>query len=160
MRKVLLALAATLVVSPAVAQPSEGEESIEALEKRLSEEHAALSTSDCTVACQALGSIRRAADKICALDPGSTRCTLAKAKADDATRRVRDACPDCAIAFTVPLEHPAPEAPAAKAEPAMAESAPRKGGCAGCASAPGTSADLGWLVVVAWGLARLRRRRG
>ncbi|MDB4944272.1 MAG: hypothetical protein JWP97_3806, partial [Labilithrix sp.] len=74
---------------------------IDDLEKSLTAESLALSTSDCTSACLALSSIRRAADRLCALEPGP-RCVAAQAKALDASRRVRDACPRCAAAALAP----------------------------------------------------------
>lgn len=140
------------------AAPARADE-IDALEKELATEHAKLSTSDCTDACRALGSIRRAADKICALEPGSPRCTSAQAKSNDATERVRAACPDCAIAHA--FHPPAPEAPATKTMEAEAGESRRGGGCAGCAVL-GSGANVGgsslWLLLAAAGtIARVRR---
>ena len=128
--------------------------------KQLDDEHAALSTSDCYVACRALTSIRRAADKICALEPGP-RCDSAREKADDATRRVRAACPDCAIAAAPPM--PAPDraaTPAAEKESALQASEAR-GGCRSCATAGGSSSgvDAGALVLAALAAARLAGSR-
>lgn len=145
------------------------------LEKSLAQEHAALATSDCSAACRALASIRRAADKICAIEPGP-RCTAAHAKSDDATRRVRDACPDCAVASVAPDRKPdspavAPVTPApAPPQPGQeresvrtTQNAPasesRRGGCASC-HAGGASlgeATTGVLAVLA--LAGLLRRK-
>lgn len=133
-----------------------------ALEKQLNEEHSALSTSDCNAACRALGSIRRAADKICALEPGP-RCDTARTKAADATRRVRDACPDCVIAAGPP--GPAPNEPVQAVSPGSpakdtasteaAESAGR-GGCRSCSATDASGrGDLGMIALVAFGLARI-----
>lgn len=145
--------------------PARADDAIAELEKSLAEEHAALSTSDCSAACRALASIRRAADKICALEPGA-RCLAAHAKAEDATRRVREACPECAIASISP--EPAPQAPANMPAPTestksgtssgvSAES--RKGGCASCDAGGASPGDYtaGALAVLA--LARVLRRR-
>lgn len=141
------------------------------LEKNLASESAALSTSDCATACRALASIRRAADKICALDPGE-RCAAGRAKADDATKRVREACPECAIATAPP--QPAPEReeramskggtrPTADSSPVAASAPPsesKRGGCAGCATTPTTPGDLTTAALAIAALAfTLRRRR-
>jgi MYXO-CTERM domain-containing protein len=129
------------------------------LQKNLADEQVALSTADCTMACRALGSIRRVADRICVLDPGEP-CASARTKAEDATRRVREACPDCAIAAMVS------PAPVRETSVATTDSAPpsesRRGGCAGCTTAsPGANdaANAGGLVLVVAALAFRRRRR-
>jgi len=141
-------------------------EDVTTLEQTLAAEHAALSTTDCAAACRALASIRRAADKICALDP-TARCTAARAKAEDATRRVRDACPDCAIA-SAPLPSPGREEPAAKKGadapmPTVEASAPpsesRRGGCAGCEMTGAAPGDLAGAALVVAALVRILRRR-
>ena len=168
-----LALAALAVVAltTLTTSPARAGDPIADLEKSLAEEHAALSTSDCTAACRALASIRRAADKICALEPGA-RCSAAHAKAEDATRRVRDACPECAIASVTPQPERAPAAtPVMPSEPGRdsttktgtanapaAESS--RGGCASCAEGGATPGD--WTASALGILARgglLRRRR-
>lgn len=138
-----------------------------ALLKQLEQEWSALSTQDCVTACKAYASIRRAADRICGLEPGP-RCVDARAKADDAQRRVQAACPDCRIASVPPREderraaEPAPPTvvDAKGGAAGDAESAPRKGGCASC-STPGGSAtgDLGGCVLGALALAHALRRR-
>jgi hypothetical protein len=75
---------------------------IASLEDEIARARVALQTEDCATACKALSSLLRAADKLCALDPGP-RCSAARAKADDATSRVRAACPDCAqVGVTIP----------------------------------------------------------
>jgi hypothetical protein len=174
-------LAATSFPAVARAQVTTGpaaKEDLTALEKSLTEQHDALSTSDCATACRALASIRRAADKICALDPGD-RCAAGRAKAEDATRRVRDACPECAIATAPPSPAPGKEeramtkggsgSKAAESAPApemAVQSAPpsesKRGGCAGCAMASATPGDLGGGVLaglaLAFALGRRRRR--
>jgi MYXO-CTERM domain-containing protein len=182
MRSVAVALVAAvgvlLFTVDAQAQPSSKEE-ITTLEKQLASEATALSTSDCSSACRALASIRRAADKICALDSGD-RCTAARAKADDATKRVRAACPDCAIASAPGGTPPPPPAPIPEPKPADAPAkggagkkggdvveptanAPpaesKRGGCAGCATTKATHGDLAGVALVAAALFRMLRRR-
>lgn len=124
------------------------------LEKGLAEEHAALSTADCSAACRALASIRRAADRICALEPGP-RCTAAHAKAEEATRRVRDACPQCAVLSTAPPDSIQQSETTVSAPPAESS----RGGCASCDVGGATPADCtaGALAILA--LARVLRRR-
>ena len=146
---------------------------VEALSKQLQQEYSALSTSDCAIACKAYASIRRASDKICGLEPGP-RCNDARAKADDAQRRVQAACPDCHIAIAPGKEderratQPAPPPPspanvdAKTAGTAMesSESAPRKGGCASCTTAgEKPTGDLGAAALGAFVIARVLRRR-
>ncbi len=110
------------------------------LTRQLAQDYAALSTSDCAVACRALGSMQRAADRICVLSPGPA-CDDARGKVDDARRRVREACPMCA-AERPRLESPAP-LPAPVVQASAAPPAERaRGGCAGCAT---TDADAGSL---------------
>lgn len=180
---VALAVAGALVVGSwsGSARAQAAKEDLTTLEKSLTEQHDALSTSDCATACRALASIRRAADKICALDPGD-RCAAGRAKADDATRRVREACPECAIA-TAPSEprredramtkggtsRKATEASegtgaSSPASTPTAQAAPpsesKRGGCAGCTTTRGAPGDLagGALAVAALALVVRRRR--
>lgn len=170
---VAFALSAFFASAPALAQaPRERDRELETLEKNLTDATTTLSTSDCATACRALASIRRAADKICALDSGE-RCAAGRARADDATRRVREACPECAIASAPP----APPAPSPEREeramtktgsdaaPTSVASSPpaeaKRGGCAGCVTAPTSDADLttAALAVVALASAIALRRR-
>lgn len=52
-------------------------------------------TSDrCTLVCDALASMRRAADRVCVLD--ATRCGDAKTRVSGAEERAKSACPACA----------------------------------------------------------------
>ncbi len=142
------------------------EDDVASLEKHLREEHAALQTQDCVLACRALASIRRAADRICALEPGP-RCDDARAKADDARKRVSEACPDCALAAAPPTDDerraaakPAPAPAQERVETSGTESAPRRGGCASCTTtgaAPG--GDLAVVLLGAWAASRVVRRR-
>lgn len=127
--------------SDAFADAGAGED-VEALLKDLQQEYTALSTQDCAIACKAYASIRRAADRICGLEPGP-RCSDARAKADDAQRRVQAACPDCHLAAAKPKDDErraveyAPNAPMGKASAGSADekNAPSKGGCASCTTA-------------------------
>ena len=169
----IAALAAWLTLSPyARAQEVAPKEDLTTLEKNLAAEHAALSTSDCATACKALASIRRAAEKICALDPDE-RCTAARAKAQDATKRVRDACPDCAIA-SAPLPAPKREGramgkggmrppPEPSVDIAQAAPAPpaesRRGGCASCSTSGTSGSDLSTVALAVAALAFVLRRR-
>ena len=91
------------VVTFASADVLGAEESVDTLQKQLQDEVAALSTQDCVIACKALASIRRAADRICALESGP-RCVDARAKAEDAQQRVQAACPDCHLAAAKPKD--------------------------------------------------------
>ncbi|MBI4953070.1 MAG: hypothetical protein HY908_13635 [Myxococcales bacterium] len=164
----VLALLALLPAS-ALAQPAQPEPGSEleiaALEAELESARRALPLGDCVLACEALASMRRAAERLCALDPGP-RCAAARARVEDATRQVRAQCPDCEAALE---EHPAgvtPTPPPLKAAPPAEQvaSAPPEagahGGCRGCALGGG---DAGALVVglglaLAAGLRRRTRR--
>ena len=160
MRGAIASIVVAMTLLPANAF---GAEDVESLLKQLNDEHAALSTQDCVTACKAYASIRRAADKICGLEPGP-RCADAQAKADDAQRRVQAACPDCHVASAPRKEdeYRATGATGAKDDAPAEESrsAPRKGGCASC-STPGErpTGDLGVMVVGALALARVLRKR-
>jgi hypothetical protein len=124
---------------------------VTALETQLGQETSELSTSDCTAACKALASILRAADRICELEPGP-RCDAARKKADAATRQVREACPDCAIAQLLKDEPPQERAmaPAPAPPPASTEGMPASEarGCRRCATA-NAAPDAGDLLVFA-----------
>jgi hypothetical protein len=148
----LCALPSVARAEPADAGPAFDDE----FNKAGSDLDKALSTSDCTTACQALGSLRRAAEKICALTPGP-RCDAANARADEAAKRVREACPDCAIAF-----RPGPDTkpPATvEHEPNAPRSESGRGGCASCdlTSSP-ADLDPSLIALVLWALTRRRRK--
>jgi MYXO-CTERM domain-containing protein len=172
-RVLVIASAVTIVLASAGtsshARAQGAKDDVTTLEKNLAQEHDALSTSDCATACRALASIRRAADKICALDPGE-RCARGRAKADDATRRVREACPECAIAVAPP--QPAPpktedramtKGGAATDVEVVTASAPpsesKRGGCAGCTTSSSTPNDLAFGALAFGALALVMRRR-
>jgi MYXO-CTERM domain-containing protein len=131
------------------------------LETQLGKEASELSTSDCAAACRALASIRRAADRICELEPGP-RCDAARTKADDATKRVREACPECAIAGLKKDEEQERRAakPADAPTQAATEAAPpaeRPGGCRNCSTSSGAP-DRGDFAVFALAALLLGRR--
>ncbi len=132
---------------------SEPSAETEALVQELNREHEALSTEDCTAACRALASIKRATERLCALDPGPP-CQAARAKERSATERVREACPDCAVALTPPKERE--PVVAAEAQRPPAESA--RGGCAGCVMAPAYAPSPSDVLSVAAILIALARR--
>jgi hypothetical protein len=70
----------------------------------------AASGTDCVIMCRALQSMARAAERICALTPGGDaaakqRCEDARAKVEEAKKKVLAACPGC----TAPLPGEAPD---------------------------------------------------
>jgi hypothetical protein len=159
----LLAVGLMLVSGSAFADVVDagGAGDVRALQLELDQELSALSTSDCFAACRALGSIRRAAEKICQLEPGP-RCDAAREKAADATRRVHEACPDCALASGPPSQAPPAPAPPERegrvaADQVQAEAAPSRGGCRSCSAtdAGGTGTDLGLIAVLTFAAARM-----
>lgn len=164
---IALATLLALVGPSAWAQSPEQAQTTElvTLEQDLQEAWESLATSDCRVACLALESMIRAADRICELAPGP-RCEAARERVADARQRVRQRCPDCTAAADEeePVQpSPAPEQQAGAdedaAQPAAAPPAEEvTGGCAACslgreANAPGA----GWLLLL--GVAACRRRR-
>jgi hypothetical protein len=94
--------------------------------------------------------MRRAAERICILEPGP-RCDAARSKVHDAERRVAQACPECAPPQMMPPEPPPPSA--------LRASAPRSGGCAGCAVPGEPRGDALGVIVGVGVLAALARRR-
>lgn len=158
-----LVIAALLAVAPGASAADEAT----TLEARLGRETAELSTNDCAAACKALASIRRATDRICELEPGP-RCDAARAKAEDATKRVRDACPECAIArleddhVKKPGEEgrattPPADTPSAKPAAAPAPERSEARGCRSCATSSGAP-DRGDFAVFAVAALLLGRR--
>jgi hypothetical protein len=127
---------------------------------------AATATADCAMACRALESLRRAADRICELDPGAP-CSDARDKAARAAARVRGACPECAAATQEEkTAQPVPANRTTTAEgPVMEQeaAAPPQRGCASCTlGAPvsgGAAAALAALVALAAACVRRRRAR-
>ncbi|HEY6460805.1 MAG TPA: hypothetical protein VIY73_11665 [Polyangiaceae bacterium] len=176
-------LAGTLVLSPGTArgQPSGVASSVDAgggagrapsvasLEAELDGDYAQAMASDCALACKALGSMRRATENLCALDPGD-RCAKARERLAAATAHVKSACPECAeplgekeIAPRTEISPVAPPPP--QEESASVASVSKRGGCAGCAT---TGTETGPMAPCAVGLLALlglrrrcvRRRRG
>jgi MYXO-CTERM domain-containing protein len=172
-----VALALVLVFDPRAARADDGgaapSAEIAALEADIARSAAALATGSCVVACEALGAMRRAVTRLCALDPGP-RCAEARAKALEATRRVREACPDCAAledqapekakqAHEQPGEAPAkipePAPPPPPPPPTLNESVARRGGCAGCVTSGGDGLPGGAALAALAVLAAVARRR-
>lgn len=173
MRARALALAVAAVLGPAVptlahageaadaggalgsGDPTALAREIETTYAKLGEE---LSTHACDEACRALASMRRAADRLCALEPGE-RCEQARTRCDAATRQVREACPECAVAAGPPVHEQAAATP--QKDIATAESRSTRG-CASCTTTPAAPSDLvDTLAPVGLALAallRLRRR--
>ena len=157
-----LVLASILLViglpAPAAAEPDE----LKALEDEIARDETALSTEGCAVACQAFSSMQRAADRLCALDPGA-RCAAARAKVKDAAGRVRASCPECGIGSVEPSPIASGRGSAERVEedaPPNASPPPKGGGCAGCNVGDGERGTAGVIAsVLAWALARWRRRR-
>ncbi len=164
------AVALSLCV-PAAAQEA-SETDLSALEGQL-DELSALVSGDCEQACRALELMERAAERICALEPGE-RCDRARRRVADAARRVREACPSCEIAqryfgddekrpeTAETAETPTPTPSPGAAEPVSGPPSEDRGaGCAACTAggaAPGHSGGLAWLGLMAWLAARRRRR--
>jgi hypothetical protein len=149
----------------------DGGDDVESLARSLARQAEALGTDDCAAACKALASMRRAADRICAMDPGD-RCAEARETLEGATRKVRARCPACAV-DTQPRPRPAPQLESVgsrddEARAGVTAAAPpaehERGGCAGCtassASAPGGAArGVMSILVGLWFGVRVGRRR-
>ena len=147
---------------------------VELLERELASELATLSAADCATACQSLESMMRAADRLCQLDPGP-RCNEAQRTVDEAARRVRQACPECAAArnredddgtktVTRAQEtgQDGPTEVADESAPAAGPPAEERGaaGCAACTIGQGGAAPwTPWLLPIGLALAAARRRR-
>jgi MYXO-CTERM domain-containing protein len=142
---------------------------VDALQAALDRDYAQAMANDCALACRALESMRRSAERLCQLDPGD-RCARARSKVDAATTRVRTSCPTCPEQLDVnqstgrksPDEAPQPSAGTTAYAPAAEEvSVSKRGGCAGCTSAPAPREAFEPLALAAVALAagrRLRRR--
>jgi MYXO-CTERM domain-containing protein len=168
-RAVAVAVTSAAILSTRIAVAQDVQRQIAELEAQIAKDESALASADCSLACAALGSMRRAAERLCGLDPGP-RCEAARAKVEDAKRRVRDACPQCAVSGDgqeTPVQAgaakedavPDMKAPPAP-EPASAAPEPGKGGCAGCAIQDRTSpSGVAALAVAALAAIALGRRR-
>jgi MYXO-CTERM domain-containing protein len=141
---------------------------VDALMAQLDRDYAQALASDCALACKALESMRRSADRLCQLDPGD-RCARAKQKVDSASTRVKATCPACAEQLAQPPmggaggAAPPREAPAptvetvAKAEEVQA--APGRGcGCT-ATSSPADAVEALALGGVVLAVLRRRKRR-
>lgn len=159
MRGLLAVLLLTCLPSTALAQPSlAAGNDVGAAQAEVDRDYAQALASDCALACRALESMRHATERLCALDPGD-RCANARKKLDDATARVKSACPACAeqLEEKKPVATPSPaEAPASQ-ELVETVAVQKKGGCAGCATT-GAPADAVTPVALA-GLILLASRR-
>lgn len=166
----LVAPASALADEPPV---SEIDELVTALDDTI----AALDTSDCAVACRALASMIRSADRICEIDPGPP-CAEARAKVEAARQKVLAACPDCTAAAAGAKEktprRDEDKAPAPGSQPVeeneritgareSAVDAPpaedKGGGCASCALVGHAPIGGGWWLLAGAGLFAARRRR-
>ncbi|MBI2389242.1 MAG: hypothetical protein HYV09_06465 [Deltaproteobacteria bacterium] len=96
-------------------------EMADALAELAAAEQQLAASPPCVTMCKALESMKRAADRVCDLakdGPPSDqrRCDDARAKLEEATARVRAACPDCVVSPPYAPAGKAP-APAKPAEP-------------------------------------------
>jgi uncharacterized protein (TIGR03382 family) len=159
-RVALTVLLVSLFSSSALAQTVDPATDPTALQAEVDAAYAQAMASDCTLACLALGSMRRATERLCAIDPGE-RCTSARQKLDAATAHVRAACPDCAekLGRENELAQPAPP-PASPAEATTEqESVSKRGGCAGCSATTRGADATGAVCLAALAWLGLRRRR-
>lgn len=159
MRVVLGVLLVLLLPANALAQGVDAGGDLDALQAEVNRDYAQAMASDCATACRALGSMKRATERLCALAPGD-RCENAKQRLDVASARVRAACPECAeelggkaFAPAQPTAAPAPET--VQEEAAVS----KKGGCAGCSEATTGGGGLQALGLAALVWLGLRRRR-
>ena len=154
-----------LALWPAVAraQTADRASEVEAAQAELDGDYAQAMASDCALACKALGSMRRATDHLCALDPGD-RCAKARQKLDAASDHVRATCPSCAEELQQPPRGPEPSAappPPTRTEEVAEQEAvvSKRGGCAGCATSPPAPLDVAPLALVIFAGLGLRARR-
>ncbi len=112
---VATAVVSTAAMSEAEAQERPADEEVEVQLTLIEQSLAKLELSNCASACEALKSMRRAAERVCSLD-GAGPCDKARAKVEEARKKVAAACPDCeaAQARRSVHEEPAPK-PATKA---------------------------------------------
>jgi hypothetical protein len=132
-----------------------------------SEQASALETAgmqDCELACKALESLSRAAERLCEIE--QERCAEAKARLAKVRTQVRTGCPTCAIPTVSHDEAKAtPSAPErdsiaiSKGESMTSENAPRRGGCASCSLSCQTSPSVVVHLLSLGALMLLRGRR-
>ncbi len=163
MKRLAVFLALAIFPVSAYAQSADSGTDADALVAEIDRDLAQAQSSDCDTACRALDSMRRATDRLCAMDPGD-RCARARQKLADATGRVRSACPSCpeATGRTFPESEKTEAAPPPASNAAAEETVQKKsGGCAGCAigSASGRAPSAAWLLALALLLRRRRAKR-
>ncbi len=171
-RALPIVLVVLALFAPAIAHADEPEPNgpspiYDDFTKKARETEESLATGDCTAACKALASLRQAMEELCQISPGP-RCERARASEAEMTKRVRAACPTCAIAFAPNDDKKAPVMEPAKpgaAETATVDRAPPaaergRGGCASCdvTGGGGASFDPSWIALVFWALARRRKK--
>lgn len=162
MKRALAILALWMLPAGAMAQTAGAPSDLESAQAEVDRDFTAAEAADCTMACQALDSMRRATEHLCTLDAGD-RCAKARQKLADATSHVHASCPACAQQLDEESRkspaQPPPEAPMANT---VAEEAHvgKRGGCAGCATSGSTGGELVPLGVVVVALLAGRRRRG
>jgi MYXO-CTERM domain-containing protein len=170
-----------VLFAPALAWAGPSNPQLSEAEANVNDAISATASSDCAMACRALQSAQRAADRVCALDPGAP-CTSARQKVADATARVHAACPGCAAANDVPSTPPLPgtttsvnpqapqskppehetrttSAPPSPADAKGEEVQSKKGGCAGCSTSNQGAGGAGLFALVLALSALVRRRK-
>jgi MYXO-CTERM domain-containing protein len=158
---VLVLLSLSLATTAARAQPAvDAGGDLDVMQAEVDRDYAQAMASDCTTACHALESMKRATDRLCVLDPGD-RCAKAKQKLGDATTRVRTACPACAEELSAPGSNPVPTPAMAPPSEALAnsEAVHSRGGCGGCASATGPADAVAPVALLGLAVMTMRRRR-
>jgi MYXO-CTERM domain-containing protein len=151
-----------LVPSVVQAQTADAGTDLAAAQAEVDQDYAQAMASDCALACKALGSMKRATLRLCALDPGD-RCAAAQQKLQAATAHVRASCPECAEELNEAPIGGKTTTPATADVQVLAaqESVQKRGGCAGCtmtSSARDGALPLGLAVLLGL-LLRSRRRR-
>jgi MYXO-CTERM domain-containing protein len=163
----VISVLALLAPRPALAVAPDAGGNLAAAQADFAADLASAAAADCATACRALESLRRAADAICVLDPGSP-CASARADLDKSTARVRASCPDCPSAAENREPSPEPSSPDAKSEngfkgapeaPAPASAPPGHGGCASCTVSGAKSEPAAPLAVAGLAVLLLRKRR-
>ena len=162
MKVALGVLLLVLAPSAALAQTADAGTDLAAAQEEVDQDYAQAMASDCALACKALGSMNRATQRLCALDPGA-RCAAAQQKLQSATAHVRASCPDCAEEQNeAPVDGKKTTVPAPDTQVYAAEvSVQKRGGCAGCTTtSAGRDGALPLALAVLLGLLlRSRRRR-
>jgi MYXO-CTERM domain-containing protein len=163
-RAALAILLVCLWPAGAMAQTAATGADVDALTAEVDRDYASALAADCTMACQALDSMRRATEHLCAIDAGD-RCARARQKLAEATAHVHAACPACLTSLRDEERAkggtaPAPQEASAPANVTVAEEAQvsKRGGCAGCATSSPAGGDFAPLGAVVFGMLALRRR--